>query len=255
MKSLIAIFLFIVELILFGPFDPSHERHYLNPCPAGPALEQLSVEQCTAESPTVKLTLATGSRPVRRGAQVRYSIQVEDPADGFSRYGEIPPAQVFLSVRFFPDGSSSSAPDTPDDSLRLFRSPGLSLLGRGGCFSCHADENSITGPAFSEIAGAYHDGKRAKPQLAQSIQNGSEGVWGNMAMPAHQEFSEKEVARMVAYILQQGECRHCRVYPGLEGVFKIRVPAGIDSGTYKLTATYTSSSGQRGQDTKTLKVK
>jgi len=207
-------------------------------------------------TPTVKLMLADDDKRGAWNSQIRYQIEVRDPIDGNSTYGEINSQQVFLSIRLFPNAVDSAAFAHPEEQNRLTDHSGLTLMGKGGCFSCHADENSITGPSFSEIAVAYSKGKRSKQDQVQSILKGSEGQWGNMAMPAHPEFTEGEAIKMVEYIIRQGTCEHCWVYTGLEGVLKIiEAPEHIDAGLFLLTASYTSSNGEEGKDSIALKVR
>jgi len=213
------------------------------------------VETSSKVEPSVELSLADNNETVSWGAQVRYGIQVRSPVDGNSKYGEIDPKQVFLSVSFFPNATDSSDITHQKEKTRLANQSGLTLMGQGSCFSCHADENSITGPSFTEIASSYSNGKRNKQDLINSIRKGSEGEWGSMTMPANSEYSEEEAAKMVAYIISQGSCEHCWVYLGLEGVLKIiTAPKNIETGLYLLTASYTSSNEERGKDTMVLKV-
>ncbi len=206
--------------------------------------------------PTVKLLLADDDKRGSWNSQIRYEIEVRDPIDGNSKYGEINSQQVFLSIRFFPNAVDSAFFGHTEEQKRLTDHSGLTLMGKGGCFNCHADKNSITGPSFSEIAIAFNKGKRSKQDQVQSILKGSEGQWGNMAMPANPEFSEGEAIKMVEYIIRQGKCEYCWVYTGLEGVLKIiEAPKNIDTGLFLLTASYTSSNEEQGKDSIALKIR
>ncbi len=69
-----------------------------------------------------------------------------------------------------------------------------------GCYSCHAANEKIVGPAFSKVAEKYAGDKDAVATLAQSIQMGSTGKWGRAAMPPHASLSAQDaklLARMV----------------------------------------------------------
>lgn len=206
--------------------------------------------------PSVELSLAENSKSITWGSQIRYSIQVRDQSDGNSKYGEIDPHQVFLRARFFPNATDSSDLEQQEEKSRLANITGLTLMGQGSCFSCHGDENSVTGPSFSEIAYSYNNEQRSKKVFIHSIRKGSEGQWGNMEMPAYPEYSEEQAAQIVEYIMMQGECKHCWIYSGLEGVLRfIAAPKDVDSGLYLLTASYTSSNGELGKDSILLKIK
>ena len=64
-----------------------------------------------------------------------------------------------------------------------------------GCYSCHSATEKIVGPAEK-----YASDKDAVATLAQSIQMGSKGKWGRVAMPAHSSLSAQDLkllARMV----------------------------------------------------------
>ena len=76
------------------------------------------------------------------------------------------------------------------------------LAKASGCTSCHAANEKIVGPAFKEIAARYKDDKDAAASLAQSIQNGSKGKWGRMAMPAHASLASGDVKTLAAWVLQ-----------------------------------------------------
>lgn len=206
--------------------------------------------------PFIELSLASNKKSASWGSQVRYGIQVRDPIDGNSKYGEIDPKKVFLNIRFNPNAADSSDLVYPENQARLANLPGLTLMGQGNCFSCHADENSITGPSFLEIASSNSNGRRDRQDFIHSIRKGSDGQWGSMTMPANSGYSEEEAAKMVEYIIKQGSCKHCLVYPGLEGVVDIiSAPEGIDTGLYLLTASYTSSNGERGTDSIVLRIR
>jgi len=57
-------------------------------------------------------------------------------------------------------------------------------------------------------------------------------------------------------MIQEGRDPNRWVYPGLEGVIRIKEkPAGITSGSYVLTASYTSKARVRGQQSIVLKIK
>ena len=69
-----------------------------------------------------------------------------------------------------------------------------------GCYSCHSAAEKIVGPSFSSVAEKYAGDKDAVATLAQSIQMGSKGKWGRVAMPAHSSLSAQDLkllARMV----------------------------------------------------------
>src|SRR5260370_37522736 len=67
------------------------------------------------------------------------------------------------------------------------------------CFSCHAIDKEVVGPAWIAIADHYrHDSAKA-PYLAAKIRNGSVGDFGRVPMPAHQEMKPKVAANLASY--------------------------------------------------------
>lgn len=75
------------------------------------------------------------------------------------------------------------------------------LLQANGCMSCHAKLEKVVGPAFVSVADKYRGDKDAVAALAQSIQNGSKGKWGRIAMPPHASLSPEELKAMARHVL------------------------------------------------------
>jgi cytochrome c len=69
------------------------------------------------------------------------------------------------------------------------------------CFSCHAINKEVVGPAWITIADHYHHDRAKVPYLAAKIRNGSVGDFGKIPMPAHQEMSDKLATYLANYIL------------------------------------------------------
>jgi cytochrome c len=70
-----------------------------------------------------------------------------------------------------------------------FTAPALAsqeLAGKKNCLACHAVDKKVVGPAYKEVAAKYAGQKDAVAKLAEKIQKGSVGVWGQVPMPANQ---------------------------------------------------------------------
>ena len=78
---------------------------------------------------------------------------------------------------------------------------GDTLLKDGGCLSCHAKAEKVVGPAFLSVADKYRGDKDAVATLVQSIQNGSKGKWGRMAMPPHASISQDDLKTLARHVL------------------------------------------------------
>lgn len=75
------------------------------------------------------------------------------------------------------------------------------LAKANGCFSCHSAAEKIVGPAFSSVAAKYAGDKDAVATLAQSIQMGSSGKWGRVAMPAHSSLKAQDLKLLATWVL------------------------------------------------------
>jgi cytochrome c len=69
------------------------------------------------------------------------------------------------------------------------------------CFSCHAIDHEVVGPAWITIADHYHHDSARAPYLADRIRNGSVGDFGKVPMPAHHDINPKLAAYLAVYIL------------------------------------------------------
>jgi cytochrome c len=70
-----------------------------------------------------------------------------------------------------------------------------------GCFSCHSTTEKVVGPAYAAVAQRYAGQKDAVADLMMSIQNGSSGKWGRVAMPSHTSMPAAEVKRLAEWVL------------------------------------------------------
>jgi cytochrome c len=69
------------------------------------------------------------------------------------------------------------------------------------CFSCHAIDKEVVGPAWITIADRYHHDRSKVPYLAAKIRKGSVGDFGKVPMPAHQDMNDKLATYLANYIL------------------------------------------------------
>jgi len=57
------------------------------------------------------------------------------------------------------------------------------LAQKKNCLACHATDKKVVGPAYKDIAAKYAGQKDAAAKLADKIQKGGTGVWGQVPMP------------------------------------------------------------------------
>lgn len=77
--------------------------------------------------------------------------------------------------------------------------PGLFLA--SDCMICHRVNERLVGPSFAEIAARYDADDETIRRLIQSIVEGGEGVWGDVAMTSHPNLTGANVRDMVVQIL------------------------------------------------------
>jgi cytochrome c len=79
---------------------------------------------------------------------------------------------------------------------------GLALVAKSNCLTCHAVNQTTTGPAYADIATKYAGADESEiARLAQTIIAGGSGNWGPVPMIPHPEVTEDEAKQMVKYIL------------------------------------------------------
>ncbi len=90
------------------------------------------------------------------------------------------------------------------------------------CFSCHAINKDVVGPAWIRIANRYHHDPSKADYLARKIVDGSVGDFGKVPMPAHKDMDPKLARQLGAYILglkgklEEGPSKHYK-YKNMDG--------------------------------------
>ena len=74
------------------------------------------------------------------------------------------------------------------------------LLQQYKCYSCHADVETKTGPAYVDVADKYRGNPQAVPIVAAVIRKGIHDT-GPWHMPPHPEVSDVDAKKMAQYIL------------------------------------------------------
>lgn len=80
-------------------------------------------------------------------------------------------------------------------------SKAVELAKANGCYSCHAIDEKVVGPAFKSVANKYAGDKDAAAGLVQSIQNGSRGKWGRVPMPPHASMAAEDLKTLAQWVL------------------------------------------------------
>jgi cytochrome c len=78
---------------------------------------------------------------------------------------------------------------------------GKQLAQESGCLACHSVKTKVLGPSYQDVAKKYKQDKTAKSMLVKKIKNGGKGNWGNVPMPPHPKLKEKDIEKIVTWIL------------------------------------------------------
>lgn len=75
------------------------------------------------------------------------------------------------------------------------------------CFSCHAVDKKLVGPAYSWVADRYKGDSNAASKLAMSIKTGGAGKWNaytnGVPMTPHPQLSDAQLKAMAEWVLSQ----------------------------------------------------
>jgi len=75
------------------------------------------------------------------------------------------------------------------------------LATKKNCMACHAVDKKLVGPSFKEVAAKYAGQKDAAAKLAEKVQKGGVGAWGQVPMPANPQVSADEAKTLAAWVL------------------------------------------------------
>jgi cytochrome c len=75
------------------------------------------------------------------------------------------------------------------------------LAQKKSCLACHATDKKLVGPAYKDVAAKYAGQKDAAAKLADKIQKGGVGVWGQVPMPANPQVNAEEAKQLAAWVL------------------------------------------------------
>jgi cytochrome c len=79
--------------------------------------------------------------------------------------------------------------------------PGLKLIARSDCKTCHNKNVKTIGPSYTDIANKYKNTPENIAMLAAKVKKGGSGIWGEQVMTAHADLPDEDAKEMVAYIM------------------------------------------------------
>lgn len=130
------------------------------------------------------------------GQPVSYSVRVEDEGETLS---EIDSANLFVSAIYVEENDVSEATEGHQEVSDMLS--GRGLVDTYNCQACHGVETESIGPSYKAVSERYQDSTDIDSYLIDRIINGSTGVWGDRAMPAHTNLNEADAQRIVSWIM------------------------------------------------------
>lgn len=74
------------------------------------------------------------------------------------------------------------------------------LAEKKNCLACHSVKDKVVGPAFKDVAAKYAGQADAAKMLAEKIQKGGVGAWGQIPMPAN-DVTPAEATTLATWVL------------------------------------------------------
>ena len=78
----------------------------------------------------------------------------------------------------------------------------LDMAKKNACMACHAVDKKLVGPSYKEVAAKYKGEKDAATMLAEKIQKGGTGAWGQIPMPPN-PVTPEEAKTLATWVLTQ----------------------------------------------------
>ena len=191
------------------------------------------------DPPQLSLQIENNDSIYWDGKKIDYKISVSDKQDGTTSDNSISADEVKVTFDYIPEGK-----DIVQATMGHQRNTdpeGKKAIDGTDCKACHAINEKVNGPSYTEIAKKY--GSEDTGYLVSKIIKGGGGVWGEGAMSAHPQLSVEEVTQMVDYILSlKPSDEKKQNYLPLEGTLTFDKHLSADSeGTYILMASYRDS--------------
>lgn len=170
----------------------------------------------------------------RPGDTLYYDIRVQDSEDGSLEAG-ILPENVQTEADYLEKSlNPAKLPKKAEERSEQF-ARGKMLIAGSDCYSCHAVDRQVNGPAFEAVAARYRSNPDFAVQIVyRKIIYGGSGNWGNHPMSAHPNIREEDAIEMARWIMALGDPPKPRQSLPLSGAYTL----SADKGTYLLQAAY-----------------
>ena len=75
------------------------------------------------------------------------------------------------------------------------------LAQKKSCLACHAADKKLVGPSYKDVAAKYAGQTDAVAKMAEKIQKGGVGAWGQVPMPANPQVNAEEAKQLATWVL------------------------------------------------------
>jgi cytochrome c len=190
------------------------------------------------DAPQVSIEVTGGNKSFfLEGVPLNYKVIVTDSNDP----SPFEPANLFVSVDYV-EGGYDKAATTMGHQQGEVKVIGKGLVESLDCKSCHKETEKSIGPSYLQVAQKYGSDAEATNYLVGKIIKGSQGVWGETAMPAHPTLPEKDALQIAGWILSLGS--NDPAVKSLPSAGTITPPNNIEANKdLVLSATYTDRGG------------
>ncbi len=177
---------------------------------------------------------------------LNYTVNVMDTEDGKTKDGSLSPDNVVVSFDYLEQGLDiTEIAQGHQLEVTVAEPLGKRLINGSDCKSCHAENDKINGPSYTEIAERYRKDKNAHVFLAGKIIKGGGGNWGETVMSAHPQLSNNEASTIAKYILSiNGPKKVDSKYPATGKYVTKDHIKGKEKGQYVLMASYTDNGNE-----------
>ena len=194
------------------------------------------------EPPVVKFKITKGNSTFFfPGKSIQYEVSVSDKEDGSLANGKILPSQVSVSTNYLSEGFNLTriAQKQLSTDASAQYATAIYQINNGDCKACHAINEKVLGPSFTDVSKKYKNDPSAVASLSKKILNGGSGVWGDAYMPAHPAMSESDVRGIVNYILSLSDKPKSAKTLPVKGAYTTIVPKASSAGSFIFRAAYT----------------
>ncbi|MCX2980107.1 cytochrome C [Halieaceae bacterium IMCC14734] len=158
------------------------------------------------DRPQIDIAFSNGNGSVFwDDVSVDYQVTVTDTEDGSTRDGGIADERVRVSVEYVPQGKDIANAELGHQAIA--GPDGWQEIEASDCLSCHMLDAASVGPSFNELRSHYAGKAGAVSALAEKIQQGGQGVWGDYAMPGHPQLSVAQTSAMAEWIMERGQAQ------------------------------------------------